>query len=193
MIVSIRSPDVFASRRARPSFMTRSRLTIRACSTPQRREEAEHVASRLPTKLAVSSLLGVTLPLAAATAAVAMKSTAALAEMDTLTTTTAASTAYVPSPLEEGDGMAQLVVVLVCAVCGMVGMLTSFEGEQTASDEVLTEKVAAQVAAMRNATSGPVVGTPADEVASGPAAAYNIFDIRGLLHVCTERLCVVNS
>lgn len=184
MLASLRLPGGCVSRRARSSFVTRSRagrLMIRAGSTPQRCEEK--VRSRLPTKVAASSLLGVTLPLVAAAAAVAMEPTATLTDMDTLAIAAAASTAYVPSPLEDGDGMAQLVVVLVCAVCGMVGMLTSFEGEQAASDEALAEKVAAQVAVMRTATSGPVVGMPADEVASGPTAACATFDQRGLLRV----------
>lgn len=140
----------------------------------------DKTSSSSPTRV-LSSLLGMTLPAAAAAAAVAMESTAV--DMDTLQTA-AALAAYVPSPLsDDGDGLAQLVVVLVCAVSGVVGMMTSFEGEQSTSEEALAEKVAAQVAAMRTATSEPVVGTPAEQVASDPSAAYSTFAARGLLRV----------
>ena len=125
-------------------------------------------ARRLPTKI-MSSLPAAAAALSAATAVAAE--------------TAVDAAAYVPSALDDGDGFAQLVVVLVCAVCGMVGMLTSFDGEQAASEEALAEKVSAQVDAMRKAVSEPLSGVSAEQVASDGAAAASAFETQGVLRV----------
>ena len=90
---------------------------------------------------------------------------------------------YVPSPLDDGDGVAQLVVLAFCAVCGFVGMKLSLDSEQVKSEEALAEKVAKQVAAMRAAPSGPVTGTPVASLAEDAAAATTKFDNEGLLRL----------
>ena len=90
---------------------------------------------------------------------------------------------YVPSPLDDGDGVGQLVVLAFCAVCGFVGMKLSLDSEQVKSEEALAEKVAKQVAAMRAAPSGPVPGTPVASLVEDAAAATTKFDNEGLLRL----------
>ena len=90
---------------------------------------------------------------------------------------------YVPTPLDDGDGVGQLVVLAFCAVCGFVGMKLSLDSEQVKSDEALAEKVAKQVAAMRAASSGPVPGTPVTSLVDDAAAATTKFDNEGLIRL----------
>ena len=90
---------------------------------------------------------------------------------------------YVPSPLDDGDGVGQLVVLAFCAVCGFVGMKLSLDSEQVKSEEALAEKVAKQGAAMRAASSGPVPGTPVASLVEDAAAATTKFDNEGLLRL----------
>ena len=71
-----------------------------------------------------------------------------------------ATTTYVPSAMDAGDGWAQFVVLMVTALCGLVGMKVSFDGEQTASQDAISERVAKQVAAMETAETIPVIGVP---------------------------------
>ena len=62
--------------------------------------------------------------------------------------------------MDAGDGWAQFVVLMVTALCGLVGMKVSFDGEQTASQDAISERVAKQVAAMETAETIPVIGVP---------------------------------
>ena len=88
---------------------------------------------------------------------------------------------YVPSPLEDGDGAGQFLVLTVCAICGLVGMKLSLDSEQVKSEEALAEKVSKQVAAMRSAPSGPIPGVPA--TALDPERSPAAFDSTGLTRV----------
>ena len=90
---------------------------------------------------------------------------------------------YVPSPLDEGDGVGQLVVLAVCAVCGFVGMKLSLDSEQIKSEEALAEKVAKQVRAMRAASSSFVQGVPVGSLATDATTATTKFDNDGLLRL----------
>jgi|AntAceMinimDraft_5_1070358.scaffolds.fasta_scaffold03747_2 hypothetical protein len=115
-----------------------------------------------------------------ASAAVAMETAVGTALETSLTTITSGSSVYVPSDVD-GDGGAQILVVLVTAVCGMVGMLTSVGGEGAASEEALAEKVATQVAAMGTQTD--LVGFQADQLVLDPISASSAFDSQGVLRV----------
>jgi hypothetical protein len=90
---------------------------------------------------------------------------------------------YVPSPLDDGDGAAQFVVLAVCAVCGFVGMKLSLDSEQVKSDEALAEKVGKQVEAMRAAPSGSVPGIPVASLVQDATAAMTRFEEDGLLRL----------
>lgn len=90
---------------------------------------------------------------------------------------------YVPSPLDDGDGAAQFIVLMVCAVCGFVGMKLSLDSEQVKSEEALAEKVNKQVAAMRTAPSGPVKGVSASDIDASTAVLAKTFDDQGLLRL----------
>ena len=96
-----------------------------------------------------------------------------------------ATTTYVPSAMDAGDGWAQFVVLMVTALCGLVGMKVSFDGEQTASQDAISERVAKQVAAMETAETIPVIGVPLGDLkdrlaVSGTASSL---DTDGLLHI----------
>ena len=121
------------------------------------------------------------LPFLAALPAVSAFAANAMDSVDTLSTTTT----YVPSAMDSGDGWAQFVVLMVTAVCGLVGMKVSFDGEQAASQDAIMERVAKQVAAMQAADTVPVAGVPVGEVKDLPAAsgAASSLDTDGLLRV----------
>lgn len=90
---------------------------------------------------------------------------------------------YVPSPLEDGDGLGQMFIIFVCAVCGFVGMKLSLDSEQAKSEEALGEKVAKQVKVMRAATSGFVVGQSVVSLVENSTTANAAFDNHGLLRL----------
>lgn len=121
------------------------------------------------------------LPFLAALPAVSAFAANAMDSVDTLSTTTT----YVPSAMDSGDGWAQFVVLMVTAVCGLVGMKVSFDGEQAASQDAIMERVAKQVAAMQAADTVPVAGVPVGEVKdlSAASGAASSLDTDGLLRV----------
>ena len=84
---------------------------------------------------------------------------------------------------DNGDGAAQFIVLMVCAVCGFVGMKLSLDSEQVKSEEALAEKVKKQVAAMRTAPSGPVKGVSASDIDASTAVLAKTFDDQGLLRL----------
>ena len=96
-----------------------------------------------------------------------------------------ATTTYVPSAMDAGDGWAQFVVLMVTALCGLVGMKVSFDGEQTASQDAISERVAKQVAAMETAETIPVIGVPLGDLKDRLAVsgAASSLDTDGLLRI----------